>query len=274
MTVYIEYAFLQNFLIDGALLWLAGRASRLSLRWWRIVLSAVIGAAFAVVFPFLSLSGGMALCLKLAVGLLLPLLAMSKKKGGRYAMNAVFFLLFSFAFGGVLLAGMHNYALERLSFGWVAVGIALLAMISVFFVEKWYKKRSVYRHVYDCRVKIGGKSAKIKGFYDSGNLATRKGRPVCFLAADILYDLCGEGLFSSQREGQVCDEMCIATQSGEKRIPLYKGEIYLQTRRDEVKKEVYFARAANRISREYKIILHSRVFEGCEEETYELHGVD
>ena len=269
MTVYIEYAFLQNFLLDGVLLWLAGRASRTPVKWGWLLFSAAFGGVFAVLFPLLRLSKAGAFLLKLAVGMLLPLLAIGKgNRWGMYAMNMIFFLLLSFCFGGMLLMGMENFALQTLSWGWVAVGFAFLTAILLLLLEKCYQKRAIYRHIYDCRVFYGEKSVKTKGFYDSGNLATKGGLPICFLSADILFDLCGEVLLFGNQEGicggQVFDEQRISTQAGERIVRLYKGKIAIKTGRSEIEKEVYFARAANRISREYKIILHSRIFEECE----------
>ena len=55
MEIYIEYAFLENFLYDGGLLALAFFASKEKVRWGRIGLSATLGGVFALLFPFLQL---------------------------------------------------------------------------------------------------------------------------------------------------------------------------------------------------------------------------
>ena len=60
--------------------------------------------------------------------------------------------------------------------------------------------------------------------------------------------------------GQVCDEMCIATLSGEKRVKLYKGK--LQIKGKEKDKWVYFAPSTNMITREYELLLHNGIVEG------------
>ncbi len=267
MVVYVEYAFLQNFLLDGGLLWLAMKASKHPPSPLRLLLSAVLGGAFALLFPLLSLSAGLSLLLKTAVGILLPLMAFgrvrNKKEGGRCAMSVLFFFLFTFGFGGALTGVDENFPLQRRTGTGVLIGFAVLTLFSLFLVEKLYAKRAIYRHVYDCTVYVGEKKAKIRGFFDSGNLAMKNGLPVCFLSADILYDLCGnEIVFGAVEGGQVCEEMVISTQAGERRVPLYRGYLQVNFGENSAKKEVYFARSANMIAREYKILLNSRIWEG------------
>ena len=77
-----------------------------------------------------------------------------------------------------------------------------------------------------------------------------------------MYELWGnEIVFGEKGRGQVCDEMEIATMTGMRRVPLYKGELEIKTG-GEIRrvKEVYFALSTNMISREYHLILHSRIF--------------
>ena len=56
MEIYIEYAFMENFLYDLALLWLAFKAARIKTRAWKLLVSSAIGGVFAVAFPLLSSS--------------------------------------------------------------------------------------------------------------------------------------------------------------------------------------------------------------------------
>ena len=94
------------------------------------------------------------------------------------------------------------------------------------------------------------------GFYDSGNQATKNGLPVCFVSPDLIYDLFSAEVL--EKTGQVYAEMSITTVNGRKTTVLYRGKIQTVG----VEKEVYFAPAPNMISREYKILLNARIFEG------------
>ena len=92
----------------------------------------------------------------------------------------------------------------------------------------------------------------VLGYLDSGNLASKGEVPVCFISPEVFYEL-----FIEKRQGQVFDEMKIATVSGEKRVRLYKGEIQVE----KVKKQVYFSLSPNMLSKEYKVLLNARIFE-------------
>lgn len=258
MTVYIEYAFLENFLIDGVLLFLALKALKMPIGWLRLSIAAIVGAVFAVIFPLLSLSKLLGLSLKIAVGLFLPLIAVggikNKKEWGRYALIAIFFFGMTFLFGGALLGGMENFALATLPWWVVVIFFALATPILLILIGKLYKRRSIQRQIYPCTLFLGEKVVKIQGFLDSGNVATKNGLPVCFLSTEIFYDLLGDFLLMGSKDGgQMCDEMKISTMAGEKMICLYKGYIMIKDR-EKKKREVYFAQSKNMIGREYKVI--------------------
>ncbi len=250
MVVYIELAFLENFCLDFLLLLLTVFALRYNPPLWRILLAAAVGAAFAIVYPLLSLPSPLLEILKLAVGGLLPLVAVGKRKWG---LGVALFLAFTFAFGGALL-GLPSLP------AWVRFPLfILLAALALLLAVKLYRRRERFQYYYDCSVEVGARTVEARGFLDSGNFALHKGLPVCFLSADILYELMGEILlFNREKRGQVCDEMQIFTQAGAKNIPLYRGFIRVKGVEAE-KKEVYFAPLTNRIGREYKILLHSRL---------------
>ena len=108
MVVYVEYAFLENFLLDFILLYISMRASRIKTKLWRLFLSAGIGGVFAVVFPLFPLNEGGRYALKWATGFLLCFVAFGEIKGGnawgRYALSCLFFFFSTFCFGGALTA--------------------------------------------------------------------------------------------------------------------------------------------------------------------------
>ena len=253
MIVYVEYAFAENFLIDGLLLFLALKASDAPISVVRLLIAAALGACFAIVFPLIVLSITFSYLLRFSVGFLLCMVAFgrlkTKKEWGRYAFTCVFFFAFTFFFGGAL-TGM-GFAFSP----WIALGIAALTAFCLVFIRKLREKRAVSAFLYDCTAICGEKSLLAKGFLDSGNAASWKNTPVCFLSPDLLYELCGEEILQ-KTGGQVCDEMVITTLSGSRRVPLYKGEICIREKDgNTLKRKVYFSPSANMLKREYKILL-------------------
>ena len=90
-------------------------------------------------------------------------------------------------------------------------------------------------------------------------MASKDGLPVCFLVPDVFYDIFGEEMLFC--EGQVCDEIKIKTMSGERFVRVKQGEIEVKLGEKTLKKQVYFALAANMIGREYQILLSAHFLE-------------
>lgn len=273
MEIYIEYAFLENFIFDSVLLWLALKAAKVTVIKWRLVLSATLGAAFALIFPLLRLSRIYSIVLKLSFGFLLCFVLFprlkTKKEWGMYAFTAFFFFAFSFGFGGSLL-GVYGFSLVSKEGGFatkqippiaVLLGFTILSLGTLYFVRRIYARRRILREVYDCCILKDEKRIKTKGFLDSGNLAYKDGIPVCFLSPDVVYELWGDELLLDKDMGQVCDEMEITTVNGVSKIPLYQAELTVLEQGEEIQKKVYFSPSKNMISREYKILLNARIFE-------------
>ncbi len=264
MTVYIEYAILENLLYDGTFLSLALYAAREKLRVKRILFSAFIGAAFALVYPFLALPIFLSSLLKIAVGFLLCMLAFGRVKRReewrRYGLTSLFFFLFSFGFGGALTALTRGFPQRKIPSWIVFLGVAALSLLSIYAVKKLYARKRIYQYIYLCEIHANGEIERVKGFFDSGNIASKNGVPVCFLSPELFYDL----FLSKNAEGweQVRDEMKIKTLSGTKKVPLYQGEISILDGEKRGRMTAYFAPSANMIGREYKILLNARTFEG------------
>ena len=257
MTVYIEYALAENFLYDYLLLRLAFFASREKTKWFKSAFSALLGAIFALLCPFIRLPSLLFLSLKIGVGLLLCLLAFgrlkTKREWGRYAFTALCFFFLTFGYGGALQAFSGRESLPPQA---VFVGFALLSLTVVFLIRKLYEKRSVHAFTYPCTLTVGQNSVRALGYYDSGNKATKNGVPICFVSPELIYELFGTEWLKGG--GTLRDETEITTVSGVKKIPVFKGEIAVETVRGKIEKiGVYFSPSKNMITREYKVLLHA-----------------
>ena len=248
MEIYIEYAFLENFVYDGGLLFLSLLATKTEIRWKKICFSAFIGGVFALLFPLLKLSGGLSVLLKISVGAVLCMLAFgrlkTKKQWGRYAFTTILFFCFSFGFGGTLL-GIYTFSAEKVPTFLVFPAFSLLFFFSIWLIARLYAQKGRFRGIYSCIITVKGKKMRADGFYDSGNFVQKEGKPVCFISVDLLYEIIKAG-------GQVCGETQIRTLSGDKTVQLYEGELTLQGKT----KGVYFALFGNRIEKNYKILLN------------------
>ena len=264
MEIYIEYALIENFLYDLALLMLAFKAARVKAKGWKLTLSACVGAVFAAAFPLLRLSPALGTAVKVAMGALLCLLAFerisTRKQWGKYLMTVVLFFAFSFGFGGTLLVVYGPLSMgEKVPSGLVFLGFAILSAVGAWLVKRLYARRRIFGRVYTCTLFLGERRIKADGFYDSGNLASKNNLPVCFVSPAILYDLIGGEILKI--EGQVCDEMQISTLAGEKIVPLYEGKIGVKADGQTICAHTYFAPSAHMIGREYAVLLNGRLLE-------------
>lgn len=257
MVIYIEYAFLENFLFDCVLLYLALKAVKEPIKLKNLCLSACIGGVFAVVFPLLELPKLLAYLCKFSVGFLMCLLITpslkTKNDRGRYAFTCVCFFSFSFFFGGVILALLQEFFPKKTPSLLVMACFACLSFVVIVCIEKFYAKRAVNRFLYDCQLTYKDVKVQLKGFLDSGNLAKKNGLPVCFISPEYFYELFSEEYLKDGR--QVLDEIQIQTVNGEKSCPVFKGEIELFFTDRKVKRLVYFGNATHILSKGYQVII-------------------
>ena len=256
MNVYIEYAFAENFLLDGVLLWLSLRIARCKIVKGKLCLAACAGGAFALLFPLLVLPVFFSYLLKFAVGFLLCMIAFprlkTKNEWGRYALSSACFFFLTFFFGGALTALFPK--ISPLIF---AVGFVILSLCILLFTKKMSKRNALFKNVYTCSIAYKQRRVEILGLYDSGNGAEKNGMGVCFLSPEIAFELFEEEIL--KQGGHVRDEIEIQTLGGEKKLSLFQGEIEIKEKN--VKKTVYFALSKNMLCREYKVLLFSRIFE-------------
>ena len=268
MTVYIEYAFVENFLLDLLLLYLAILVTRQKTRWWRLLLASGVGAAVAIVFPLLSLPPWASYLVKGLSGGVVALVA-SPKWGKACVLTVVSFFALTFLYGGMLTAvysylkieyvAGNGYLVER-----APVSLVLCGGIAFFLIVGWgarafYRYRKAKRCVTECTVNTGEKCVRWQGFLDSGNLLTFRGSPVCVVSATAIFALFGKGAVSAGR-------VEIATVNGSRSSPVFAVKSVCVGSREYG--NVYFT--VGDVGKAYQIILHSSMI-GEREERHEAH---
>ena len=197
MEVYVELALLENFSMDWVLLFCAAKVTKNICSKPRISLAAVLGACFAVAFPFFNLTGAAAIIVKIASGAAITAIGGKFTRLIGYIKFTLAFLAFTFALGGLLiaafnLAGWSYLAQSGYILSSVPIGIPLLAgLILIIYAKKIaarltskYGKNSVRLRIY-----AGQSCAEMKGFYDSGNRVTYLGAPVSIISERVASGL-------------------------------------------------------------------------------------
>lgn len=259
MSVYWEYAFLENFILDGLLVYLSLKCARIKCYILNLLLAAGIGAAEAVVFPLFTLPVWAAYLIKIAGGIVISLVAVRKAKWKGYAIVTAAFFLMTFAFGGLLVAAYsffgaeyaegNGFIVERAPVALVLGAAGVFAVFIVLSVRFFYRYRRIKRNLFSCIMTADGKRVKLTGFSDSGNLLAFRGHPVSVVSAVTAL-----ALFHNCKEA---GRMTVNTVSGSKEAPVFECDLEIVLAKKSIVKRGVYVTVGNIRSKEYNLILHT-----------------
>lgn len=270
VEVYIEYALAENFLLDGALLYLAQKTVRLPVDKGRLFLAAAGGAAFAVLFPLFNLSAVWAFAVRYLFGLVLVLAATRAETVKEYALAAIFFYLYTFAFGGLLL-GMYaffdleydmagGYFVSPVPMGAVLVAGLVFLIVVLRLFGALYRRYRRTKLLYRCKILLSdGREDTGTGFLDTGNHLSFCGRPACLVDPAAARRLFG----GPPPEGEM-KSLYVHTATGDGELKIFPARLVIYSgERENIIDNVYFALAPAPLGKGYDIILHPQL---CKEE--------
>ena len=273
MVVYWEYAFAENFILDGLLLYLALKCARGRVRALNLMFAAALGAVEAIVFPLLKLPVWAAYLAKFLGGVLLGIVAVSKGTKKTYFVVTLTFFLLTFALGGLLTAAYsffgvqyvegNGYLVERAPVGLVMGGAGLFA-VATFWGARWlYRYIKVKRGLVACTLFHGGRQFQWHGLSDSGNCLSYHGEPVCVISAKGAYVLLGRG-------AKPIGSMTIHTVNGENEAPVYLLESMRVGKKTFSSVHLVIGQVD---TKEYQLVLHTAFTEGCHETVESTQGM-
>ncbi len=264
MQVYWEYAFAENCLLDGLLLYLAVRAARGRVRPLNLIVASAAGGGEALLFPLFALPVWGAYPVKFAGGILLVLLAVSKAKPKTYVAASAFFLLFTFALGGLLTAAYSFFNVEYaegngyyIESAPVALVLALAGIFTVTAakgISLLYKSVKLQRGIASCTLECGGRQFHWKGLCDSGNLLSFRGDPVCVISPAGAFALFG-------RSPSLAGRITLKTVNGTRDAPVFVCD---KLKIGSVTKENVYLAVGEVSGKHYQMILHTALMEECD----------
>ena len=272
MTVYLEYAFAENVLLDGLLLYLALKCARGKVKVWRLTIASVLGGLEAVLFPLLTLPTWAAYVVKLLGGVLIAILAVSDRGLKPHFIVFAAFFAMTFLLGGLLVAVYSFFEIPYLSGeGYLVEGAPVslvLAASGVFAVTvvrlsgTFYRYRKRRQNILPCKITAGGKSYELRGYADSGNRLFFRGEPVCVISAI--------GALKLFRGQTPVGRMELHTVSGSRESPVFLCE---RLEVNGCKKENCYFTVGEISSREHSLILHTALVEDSHERTHLFKGI-
>ena len=232
MVVYVEYVFLDNFIIDIMLISLARQSFKLEVKKSRICLSALVGAVFAVVSPLFSLPIALSFALKMPMGLAIVVCSGKFRSFKEYLKCFYLFLFFTFLLGGVVTAIFwgFGFSFDPINYahgGEIPLFIILIIVFLVYLfakkiVKEIYKRKVVTNFLVKCKIESGGKIFEFLGFLDSGN-------SLCYKPTGSPIILCSQKMGEKLKKESpllnfAYDVVTVNTVSGKSVVPIYKIE--------------------------------------------------
>ena len=260
MTVYAEYAFLDNFTMDCLLLFCAAVTLKIPFRRWRLVLGACVGtvsALFSVYVQGFFVYPVKILCL---VAMCIVAIGFGKKLFWYILLT----LAYTFVTGGAIVGIFNILQVDYVSQNGLMynmpvplfvylLGVALAVFLCYSIAVFVKQSKKVAPYLVKARVKLN-KTHDVWGFCDSGNSVTCNGLPVCF----VTKKFAGVSEYFAQKilQGE-CKQVQVVTLSGQKSVNAVPATVTV----GQVSKQVYLALPANKCQTRYELLLHG---EFCE----------
>ena len=226
MTVYIEYAFAENTLLDGLLLYLALRCARLRVSGWRLALASAAGGAQSLLFPVFSLPVWLSYLVKFLGGALIAVIGCPSRRLKPHLWVCAAFFLLTFALGGLLFAVSSFFGaelaegrgvwLERVPPALVLAAAGAFFAAAAALIRHIHRRRAIARGSCACVIE-GVRTLRCSGFWDSGNLLSFRGEPVSVLSPVAALALFGGRAVPVGR-------IVLRSAGGEKTSPVFRAE--------------------------------------------------
>lgn len=180
MEIIVEYALLDNLVIDSVIISLVYKLKKDKICFWRMFVASLFGSICAILMPLLECPNWMIVLVKMFVGVGMVLIAFKTTSFKKFILDYFLFMSSTFVLGGI------GSAVLFLFFGEIKIGngfaisspfpmsviyIAMLSWVVLFSsaIKYFYKRKNKFQYVYDIEIENAGKVIEIKAYLDSGN---------------------------------------------------------------------------------------------------------
>ena len=265
MRIYLEYAILDNLVIDYFLLIASLYLTGNKIAKFKILFSAMLGTAVAIALPLITVNAVIGFFVKILLALVMIFVAGEYKNFKGYMLALNVFILLTFLTGGAVIAILFALNMDYVLVGTKIVnqGLPVSLMIAVSFIftfivirvgKSIYKKKQIFPFIRKCEIVAGEKSFPLVGFIDSGNRLydNKRGCPIVVISKSNL-----ERMNILPYLTTLVGSLKFNTVSGGGEMPLYKiGGIVFKEGKDVTYKSATLGISNNEYSSEYDIILH------------------
>ena len=174
MTIWIEYAIIDNLVINTLLLWFVFRTIKQAPPKLKIAASALFGTAAALVLPMLTYTGVAAFLIKMFIGAVMVFIVQNKNLT-RFMLFYLLFFMFTFAFGGAVYGIMFMFSSTVGAFsanlsvgGLVLIGLVAWKLLSLC-IKFLNLRHSVNNYLRDVVIHYKDEKFCVTSYLDTGN---------------------------------------------------------------------------------------------------------
>ncbi len=228
MYVYIEYAIIDNFVINYLLIKTATKLCKVKTGFFLLILSSFLGTAISLLVPFFNVNDYFSILIKVLLAFLMTFVGGKYLTIKKYFITLLTFTSFTFLSGGFIIAlftlaniDYQNYFLlnydSLIPIGLTVLLIYLISKTCLIFARKLLALRNLTPFLRNCIVVIDKKRFSVKGFIDSGNglYDKKSGLPVI---------VCSNGFFNELKKVAIkksVSTLLFDTVSGSSEMKLY-----------------------------------------------------
>ena len=192
MTIYLDYIFIENLLIDYILLKETSYIARRPVLNKHLLISAIIGSIYIVLMLYLKLQELNYLICKLLLATVMIYIAFRPKKANEYIKLIGVFILISVINVGTITVITNLLSLKSIT-GLLQIFVyvisLLLSRIFTKYMWKVYKQNIKDNDlIYEVRFKVNNKIYKYNGFLDTGNNVFSYTYDVPVIFAEVVDD--------------------------------------------------------------------------------------
>lgn len=176
MKVYLDLELILNFCYDLLLLMTVDITLKRHTKFYRLVISALIGA-ISIILLFIPFNNFLLFLFKILTSIIMILISFGYKNIKYFGTNMLYLYMCSVILGGFLylLNTEFSYKREGLIFYFdgLSVNYILLLIIApiilFLYIRNIKKIKSTYNYSYEVEISINNKIIKLNGFLDTGN---------------------------------------------------------------------------------------------------------
>lgn len=195
MVYYVEYVFVENFIIDFILLFITGKLIKRVIIFKRLIIASLVGSLYVILTFYIGREFMAFFIVKFSISVLMIMIAFDSKGILTNIRVIICFYITSLIMVGIISA-LYYFTYDKLTVNAIIMSIFTgYAALHFFFKEI---KDRINRHNYKrtVNVSIGNSSKTFRGYIDTGNELTdpMTGKHVMVVNIDCIKDILGDEL--------------------------------------------------------------------------------